>query len=243
MLLIDPTRLFSIIVLVIMWFRFLQAHDFSFDQLVEGFLLNPYVDVFTLISVVTLIMAKPSEKSKVAPLSNSDLMTLEWYFWNSFLYHGIMDGASGTFQLVPVVVSEYQYLDKRFATHHVVPWLVGAVELFVMFPLCLATLYCIRQRSVWRYPLEIITSVMHIFGMVMFVAAEVYEGQRNVPAMDPVGIPGDRWGNVQFTNLYHLIFYWFGFWICNLIWGVVPMIRIVSACQHIAGQLKKSKQE
>jgi hypothetical protein len=54
--------------------------------------------------------------------------------------------------------------------------------------------------------------------MILFIAAEVMEGQLNVPALDPVGVPGNRWANVKFFDLYHFTYYWFGFWFCNLIW-------------------------
>jgi EXPERA (EXPanded EBP superfamily) len=158
-----------------------------------------------------------------------------------------MDGASGSFQLVPVVVQQYNILDRRFTNHHVVPWTIGVIELFIMYPLCLVSLYCILQNHPLRFPLELITSCCHVFGAIVFVASEVYEGQRNIPALDPVGIlpTGDyryykddaednRHNNLlQFKfNLYHLTYYWFGFWFCNSIWAVVPMYRMMRAADE-----------
>jgi EXPERA (EXPanded EBP superfamily) len=88
-------------------------------------------------------------------------------------------------------------------------------------------------QSPYRYPLEIVTSAFQLFGMLVFVGAEVYEGQRNVPALDPVGRADQgAWANVQFFNLYHVTYYWFGFWFCNLVWGVVPLHRIAVAVRE-----------
>jgi hypothetical protein len=163
------------------------------------------------------------------PLPVYDRWAAEWYWWNAWLYHAVMDGGSGTFQLVPVVVQQYSNLDLRFVLHHVVPWIVGAIELFVMQPLCIATLLAILYKSPLRFPLELVTSTFQIMGMLVFVGAEVYEGQLNVPALDPVGIPGNRWANVKLFDSYQFTYYWFGFWFCNLIWGFVPYYRIMRA--------------
>jgi len=234
----DPTRIFSILVIAIMVLKYLHANEWKLELALSGFFLNPYVVFFCTIATVTLYLAKPTTTTK--EMSVYDKWALEWYWWNAWLYHAVMDGASGTFGLVPVVVQQYHVLDKRFATHHVVPWLVGLVELLVMFPLCLFTLYAIRKHSPLRYPLELITSTFQFMGMVMFVGAEVYEGQLNVPALDPVGIEGNRWANVKF-DLYHFTYYWFGFWFCNLVWGVVPYyraMRAVEECRAVFGKYK-----
>lgn len=235
---IDPTRLFSVIVIVIMIVRYLESHDMDYSLIISGFLLHPYVVLVTSITVATLYLSLRQSK----PLPNSDKMVLEWYAWNAVLYHAIMDGGTGSLQLVPVVLQQYQILDQRFSTHHMGPWLIGMVELLVMAPSCLATVYAIAQRHPLRWPLEIITSVMHMFGMIVFVVGEVYEGQLNVPALDPVGTPeGGTWANVKF-GVYHLVYYWFGFWFCNLVWGVVPYYRIHRGMQEcyraFAAQIK-----
>jgi hypothetical protein len=162
-------------------------------------------------------------------------MAAEWYWWNAWLYHTVMDGLSGSFHRVPVVVQQYLVLDKRFGTHHVVPWIIGAAEIAIMAPLCFCTIRAILDgdRSGARWPLELVTSAFQLFGMIVFVGAEVYEGQLNVPALDPVGtVAGGRWANVKLFDLYHLTYYWFGFWFCNLVWGWVPLYRMGRALQE-----------
>lgn len=234
----DPTRLFSLLVIGIMLLKNYLAHQ-DLELIVMGFVLNPYVLAFFALAVATLYKATKTTTTTTkattasTPLPVYDLWAAEWYWWNAWLYHAVMDGGSGTFGLVPVVVQQYQVLDGRFTNHHVVPWTIGAIELFIMAPLSLACCYCIHTRNPLRFPLEIVTSTFHFMGMVLFVVAEVYEGQLNVPALDPVGIPGDRWANLTF-DVYHLTYYWFGFWFCNLIWAAVPYYRVVRAVQECA---------
>jgi EXPERA (EXPanded EBP superfamily) len=222
---LNPIRAFSLLVIAIMSARYLMAFDYDVAKLLQGFYLHPSV----LTSLVLYSLPYVLHKQQHASLSSKDRVVVEWYWWNAWLYHTVMDGMSGSFHIVPVVVQQYFVLDKRFESHHVVPWLIGVMELFVMAPLCFVTMRCVLSNSPYRYPMEIITSTFQLVGMIVFVGAEVYEGQLNVPALDPVGIPGNAWANLQFFNLYHITYYWFGFWFCNLVWGFVPIYRMAVA--------------
>ena len=242
----DPTRAFSLLVIAIMSLRYLAAKNWDVKLLLWGFYAHPGVVVpFWVASAPWLYRRyrRTRTQQPASPLSEADRGAAEWYWWNAWLYHSAMDGLSGSFHVVPVVVQQYFILDQRFVNRHVVPWLIGVVELFIMAPLCIATIHTIlnpnhHKSGHRRWALELITSTFQLFGMIAFVGAEVYEGQLNVPALDPVGSvggrwsgDGGRWNNVRF-NVYHLTYYWFGFWFCNLVWGVVPLWRIYRACQE-----------
>jgi len=235
---IDPTRIFSILCIVIIISRYVVSENNNPLAAFTGFLLHPVVLGSCGIASFVWYLAKQHAPSKALPIY--DCWVVEWYWWNAWLFHAVMDGASGTFHLVPAVVQQYFVLDKRFETHHTVPWLVGFIELVGMAPLCLMTLYAVRVQSPLRFPLEIVTSTFHAFGMLMFVFAEVYEGQLNVPALDPVGVPGNRWANVKYLDLYHLVYYWFGFWFCNLVWGFVPYYRIKRAVEECRASFEQT---
>lgn len=228
----DPTRIFSLLCLSIMAGRYLQATGGNWLKTVSGLFLNLYVVVYFLTACWAAYWGRRHAPAMAEPLKVYDRWTVEWYWWNAWLYHAVMDGSSGSLRLVPVVVQQYDMLDLRFATGHVVPWIIGIVELTVMYPLCLATVYCILSRSVYRFPLELITSTFQLMGMLVFVVSELYEGQVNIPALDPVGVDGHgMWANAK-LNLYHFTYYWFGFWFCNLIWGFVPYYRLHrAACE------------
>jgi EXPERA (EXPanded EBP superfamily) len=225
-ILLNPIRAFSLLVIAIMSARYLMAFDYDVAKLLQGFYVHPSVLTSLALYSLPYVLHKQHQH---ASLSSKDKVVVEWYWWNAWLYHTVMDGMSGSFHIVPVVVQQYFILDKRFEAHHVVPWLIGVMELFVMAPLCFVTMRCILSHSPYRYPMEIITSTFQLVGMIVFVGAEVYEGQLNVPALDPVGIPGNAWANLQFFNLYHVTYYWFGFWFCNLVWGFVPIYRMAVA--------------
>jgi EXPERA (EXPanded EBP superfamily) len=233
----DLTRLFSLTVIGIMTFRYLQAHQWNFMLVMTGFYLHPLVILFFVLATATVYLGL-SGSEQFEPLPRYERWIVEWYWWNAWLFHMTMDGASGTYRLIPVVVQQYDILDQRFPTGNVMPWVIGWIELFMHGPLCLVTLYAILQRHPLRFPLEIVTSTFQFFGMVGFILGELYEGQIHVPAKDPVGtlvtavdgtVSINSWGNVKFLDMYHFVYYWFGFWFCNLIWAVVPY---VSVCVH-----------
>jgi hypothetical protein len=229
----DPTRMFSILVLGIIIFKYLAKYDWDFSLLLFGFVLNPYVIFSFGVSITVFQYGGGLEKFCALPVY--DRWACEWYFWNAALYHMIMDGFTGTFGVVPLVLHQYQQLDYRFVSHHSVPWTVGLVELTTHSTFCLLSMWAILKNKDHpvRYPAELITGTLHIFGMVVFLIAEVYEGQLNVPANDPVGVEGDRWGNLKVWDMDQLTYYWFGFWICNNVWLVVPYYRMVRAFDEI----------
>jgi hypothetical protein len=234
---IDPTRIFSLLVIAIMSARYLAATSYDYSSLFRGFYGHPYVLLSLLLYSLPYLLGatNKAKRQQQQVLSPSDQMAAEWYWWNAWLYHTVMDGLSGSFHRIPVVVQQYIILDKRFPTHHVVPWLIGVIELAVMAPLCFVTIHSIltHDKNGLRWPLELVTSTFQLFGMIVFVGAEVYEGQLNVPALDPVGsLEGGRWTNLKLFDLYHLTYYWFGFWFCNLVWGWVPLYRMGRALQE-----------
>ena len=224
----DPTRLFSLFVIGFPIVRFLMDHDYDFSLIISGFVLDPYVLGCLAAALATSYLAL-SGRTETAPSTPVyDRWAAEWYWWNAFLFHGVLDGATGSFCQVPVMLAQYQVLDRRFITHHSVPFTVGCVEFFIMQPCCLALVWAIHRRRVYRFPLELVLGCCHIFGLILFVVAEVYEGQLNVPSLDPVGVPGNRWANAKF-NFYHFMYYWFGFWFCNLVWLFIPLLRMYRA--------------
>lgn len=224
----DPTRCFSILVIVIIFVRYSEAHDWDWTLTFQRVVSDFYVYTCVANAVVTWLVC-PSLKH----LPVYDRWSAEWYWWNGWFFHMLLDGMVGSLRLIPVAVHQYDMLDRRFIQGHSVPWTVGMVELLIMNPLCMITYWSITRQHASRFPLELITSTFQLMGMIVFLASEVYEGQLNIPALDPVGVPGNRWANLK-LNHYHLTYYWFGFWFCNLVWAVVPYYRIrraLAECQ------------
>jgi EXPERA (EXPanded EBP superfamily) len=251
----DPTRSFVVVCISIMYIRYVLAHNGNLLLGIYGLFLNPYVLFYVGTAMCTVYMGtvqyqKHNHKAfSIQKLPLYERWIIEWYFWNGCMFHAIMDGSSGSLRLVPVVVHQYDVLDLRFVAVHCVPFMIGMVELLIMYPLCLLSMYTIivDVRHSYRFPLELITSTLHIFGAILFVFTEVYDGQCHIPALDPVGQHcDDDWTRhtIQLKfNWYHLTYYWFGFWFCNMIWVVVPLYRIIRSvmeCQRALQQTHPS---
>jgi hypothetical protein len=82
----DPTRVFSLLVIGIMLFRYLQSHHWDVSLVVQGFFLNPYVVAFFVSAVATVWVAYDKEHWARMPVY--DKWAAEWYWWNAWLYHG-----------------------------------------------------------------------------------------------------------------------------------------------------------
>jgi hypothetical protein len=230
----DPTRSFSLLTMAIMAVKFLAAHDWNVNLLLEGSLLNIY---FLSSFLVGILVWKAS--GGIRHLSVKEQYIAEWYWWNAVWFHAVLDGLTGSLWLIPVTLQQYRVYDRRFVTGHVVPYVVGLIELFVMCPLSFAIFWVIVKKHPLRYPMELILSSIQWMGMVIFIAAELYEEQVNIPALDPVGKTGDAWNNIKF-DVYHLTYYWFGFWFCNLVWCFVPLYRIYRALKECHKALRWS---
>eukprot|EP01127_Copromyxa_protea_P003579 TRINITY_DN1337_c0_g1_i1.p1 TRINITY_DN1337_c0_g1~~TRINITY_DN1337_c0_g1_i1.p1 ORF type:complete len:114 (-),score=14.02 TRINITY_DN1337_c0_g1_i1:37-378(-) len=111
-----------------------------------------------------------------------------------------------------------------------------------MAPLCFFAYRAIRQGLPSRYPLELIVSLMHAFGMLMFCAVEIYEGNTNVPAVDPIGNAEGRFANLGFSE-NHITYWWFGFAFSETIWAVIPFLLSVRAFNKIVASFKLDSQK
>jgi hypothetical protein len=111
-----------------------------------------------------------------------------------------------------------------------------------MAPLCFFTYRAIKQGLPSRYPLEMLVSLMHAFGMAIFCAVEIYEGNKNVPAVDPIGTSEGRFANLKFTE-NHITYWWFGFLFSESIWGVVPFLLGLRAFNAIVAAVKQQSQQ
>lgn len=70
---------------------------------------------------------------------------------------------------------------------------------------------------------------------------EIYEGNKNVPANDPIGNEEGRFANLKFTE-NHVTYWWFGFLFSEAIWGIIPFILARRAFNNIVSAFKQSQQ-
>ena len=88
---------------------------------------------------------------------------------------------------------------------------MSLVELFLAGPLCLAVYLAYYTGSNYRRPLEIVTAVCQLYGAIVFAGSEILNG---LPHVNP------DW-NLDFT-FDHVLYFWFAFVFCELLWIVVP---------------------
>eukprot|EP01006_Ploeotia_vitrea_P020767 TRINITY_DN53069_c0_g2_i1.p1 TRINITY_DN53069_c0_g2~~TRINITY_DN53069_c0_g2_i1.p1 ORF type:complete len:237 (+),score=18.10 TRINITY_DN53069_c0_g2_i1:23-733(+) len=168
------------------------------------------------------------------PLTNAESAKAWWWLLNGVYIHGMMDGLAGACGKIPIMVSQYHKVDKRYSygctTEGGAPVCVlSLTELFLMAPLSVAIYAGYKWRSVWRRPLEIVVCVMQMTGTIFFVGAEVTTGLQNLPT--------DR--NFDFT-LDHIVYFWFAFIFCNLIWFLVPLRILATAFGDINAAVQKA---
>jgi len=202
-----------------------------------GFIINPYVIWALLLGAITYQLGRTGAQETGTRLSVSDSWAANWYLFNGFFFHLILDGFGGAFQAIPLVATQFRKLDKRYTsgTHMTVPYTIGLVEIYFMAPLCLYAYYLIKTGSRARYAIEIIVSTAQFVGLLIFCGAEIVDGNLNVPGTgSSVGVPGNRWANIKTFDENYLIYYWFGFWAANLIWAVVPYLRVSHAIQTLS---------
>lgn len=109
-----------------------------------------------------------------------------------------------------------------------------------MAPACFFAYRAIKQGLPSRYPLELMVALLHAFGMAMFCAVEIYEGNRNVPAVDPIGNSEGRFANLKFTE-NHITYWWFAFLVSESIWAVIPFLLGRRAFKNIVASFQQSK--
>ena len=105
---------------------------------------------------------------------------------------------------------EYSKADSRYASYDPFVTSMETITAFIDGPLCFMTAYAIVWDLPFRYPIQLIVSVMQLYGDVLYYWTAVLEGT------DKYCIP---------THLH----YWFYFIFMNSLWIVIPLISIYDA--------------
>jgi len=154
----------------------------------------------------------------------------------------------------------YRLLDRRFqaldwdhnakaegescnhlATNWVVPTIIGITEILIHTPLCIATYYGYKHGSSWRAPMEILASMIQLVGAIIFIFAEYVvpcsfenlfpyslTGEGGVASLEAFDNASD---SAKFIN--KSVYLYFGFWLANFVWVVVPTYFIYECIVEI----------
>lgn len=223
----DPTLLFALSILVI---GPLREPGSKVDQLLAAFFDPTILCVYALTAAILLWVHGGERRTR--RLSAGDQRAAMWYLVNAIVFHTLGDCLVGTFHLYPPLDAQYKKLDGRFANDGAVPAVIGLFEMTVMAPICVLIYRAYALGLPYRSELELVIGGIHAFGAYVFVADEVWNGQKNLHA---------DW-DLSFDEP-ELLYYWFGTWICNGVWIVVPVYMMRRAYLRIRRQKRKAKRE
>mmetsp|Transcript_11568 Transcript_11568/g.42309 ORF Transcript_11568/g.42309 Transcript_11568/m.42309 type:complete len:245 (-) Transcript_11568:287-1021(-) len=198
---------------------------------------DPFLLGALALTILTILVGTALRRGDLSP---RDRRVATWYLLNGSIIHILMDGLVGTHgleglcgprgfaEVLPLMDAQYRKLDGRFnmsfGDHRgSCVYLVSLVELFVAGPLCLAVYVAYVSHSPYRRPLEIVTAVSQLYGAVVFAGSEILNGLPNVhPDWD-----------LEFS-FDHVLYFWFAFVFCELLWVVVPLNLTLTALQECA---------
>ena len=109
---------------------------------------------------------------------------------------------------------EYSKADSRYASYDPFVTSMETITAFVDGPLCLLTAYAMLADSAIRYPVQLIVSVMQLYGDVLYYWTAILDGT------DKYCVP---------THLH----YWVYFVLMNSLWIIIPSLSIWNAVSSI----------
>ncbi|XP_033029766.1 3-beta-hydroxysteroid-Delta(8),Delta(7)-isomerase-like [Lacerta agilis] len=123
---------------------------------------------------------------------------------------------------------EYAKADSRYVISDNFIVCVETVTAFVWAPLCIWTVLAFLSDQPHRFVLQLIVSLAHLYGVVLYFSTEYFEG-------------------FSHSELGHPIYFWFYFFFLNFLWFIIPSILILDAWKHLttcqkmtdAGKIKK----
>jgi hypothetical protein len=218
----DPTVLFTAAVLCTP-LLFVRTFSGALAYLLQPLLLASYA----LFAGVLWFTAR----GRCVPLSAGDLALARWALCNGVYYNLFLDVFAGQFQLLGEMTVQYNRVEPRYALGAGDP--VGApvfftsmMELLFQAPLGLLTFCLVHRGAPGRHTAALVLSVLHAAGVWYFYVPEALNGFKNLG-----GWPKTAAEAVSFERL---LFFWFGFWFCGLLWTTVAVIVGARAARAIA---------
>jgi len=176
-----------------------------------------------------------THSSKCIQLNDRDFRVANWFLMNGVHFNLFLDVVSGQWQLSGEMSRQYLVVEPRYqlgALHDAGAsvFMTSMLEVFFQSPLCILTYYAFHKGLPFRRATEIIVCILHSTGVWYFYVPEVLGSFRHLN-----GWPTSFDEALSFNRL---VFFWFGFWFCGLLWLYVPFqigrtafLEICDACQ------------
>lgn len=158
----------------------------------------------------------------------ADLLAVSWFFLNGYLHlffesYFVLNAATlvGSQSLLSQLWKEYSLSDSRYLTSDTFIWTIEAISVVCWGPLSVATAFCIVTGNNMRYPLQLLLSMAHVYGVAL------YYGTSTVDLVSK-GIAHSR---------PEFLYFWVYYVGMNLPWVVIPAGFIFSSVRKICKAL------
>ena len=206
----DPTVWFTIFVLLV---------PLVFVGVWDGiaYLLHPTLWMSFAYLVAVLHVTHGDGKS--FPLSERDQRVAYWFLMNGVYFNLFLDVFAGQFQMFGELSRRYLQVDPRYAigvfdVRGQSVFMTSMLEIFAQSPLSLVAYYAYCRKKPYRYIVEFTVCILHSAGVWWFYFPEAIAGFEHLG-----GWPKSVGEALSFDRL---LFFWFGFWFCGILWLVVP---------------------
>jgi cholestenol delta-isomerase len=115
----------------------------------------------------------------------------------------------------------YGRIDARYVTDDTLIASLHGFSFFVDAPLCILLIYSILTNSAYRHSLQIVLSVAHIFGTILFFLGAFRQQFKPI------------------TN--DTLSFWLWFVALNILWIIVPLLLLLQSVRYLLSHVSKTK--
>ncbi|USW49492.1 Putative emopamil-binding protein [Septoria linicola] len=187
-------------------------------------LLGAFTSASVVLFTATFVLVRRLQPS----LTRAELLAIMWFVLSGTI-HIVFEGyyvrnyaTLGSHQtLLGQMWKEYALSDSRYLTQNGLVLCLETATVFVWGPICLLVAALVVFRSPWRFSLQIIVSMAHIYGDVVYYATSIFDH----------AVHGISYSRPE------PFYFWFYFVFMNSLWIVIPGVLIYQACSEAASAI------
>ncbi|KAL8359781.1 hypothetical protein RB598_008243 [Gaeumannomyces tritici] len=194
------------------------------EAVIAGYAANetplPKILIKFSLRIVAVLLSSIALSRQFNPrLRLADLLAVSWFSLTYFVLNAAT--LAGSQSLLAQLWKEYALSDSRYLTSDTFVWTIEAISVVCWGPLSVATAFCIVRGSNMRYPLQLLLSMAHIYGVALYYGTSTVD-------LASKGIAHSR---------PEFLYFWVYYVGMNLPWAVVPAGFIFSSVRKICKAL------
>ncbi|KAM3423442.1 hypothetical protein BST61_g873 [Cercospora zeina] len=179
-------------------------------------LLGAFSGASIVLFTSTFILVKRIQPT----LTRGELFTIMWFvlsgtihiFFEGYFISNFSELASQQ-TFMAQMWKEYAFSDSRYLTSNGLVFCLETITVFVWGPMCLLVAALTVIRNPWRYPLQIIVSLAHLYGDTLYYATSFFDE----------AVHGISYSRPE------PVYFWFYFVLMNSLWIVIPAALILQS--------------